>query len=220
MSIILNGWFLSSLVTTLRAAEKFDISHLSSPTVAPLVDAAEVFYVEGFFLTHGSASVLELSTKASKNGKAFALNLSAPFIPQFFTAQLNSVLPYCDIIIANESEAEAYATATGLPNPTDLPAIARAIAISPKANASRPRVVVFTHGAESTVMVTSAEPDAPKVFKVTPIPSEKIVDTNGAGDAFAGGFLGAFVAGKSLDVCVEAGHKMGAMCVQLVSQGF
>lgn len=44
----------------------------------------------------------------------------------------------------------------------------------------------------------------------------EIVDTNGAGDAFAGGFLGAYVAGKDLDECVEVGHKLGSMCVQQV----
>lgn len=44
----------------------------------------------------------------------------------------------------------------------------------------------------------------------------EIVDTNGAGDAFAGGFLGGLVLGKPLDECVIAGHKMGAMNVQQV----
>jgi adenosine kinase len=57
------------LVTTLRAAEKFDQSHLSSPAVAPLVDAAKIFYVEGYLLTHGTESVLELAKKASVKGK-------------------------------------------------------------------------------------------------------------------------------------------------------
>jgi sugar/nucleoside kinase (ribokinase family) len=209
---------ISSLVTTLQAAEMFEQSHLSSPTVAPLVDAANVFYVEGFFLTHGASIVLELSKKASAASKVFALNFSAPFIPQFFGTQLKSVLPYCDIIIGNETEAEAYAAANGLPDTKDLAAIAKAVATSPKSNASRPRVVIFTHGAESTILVSSAEPDSPKVFKVSPIDGKLIVDTNGAGDAFAGGFLGAYVAGKSLDECVEVGHKMGAMCVQLVSR--
>lgn len=83
----------------------------------------------------------------------------------------------------------------------------------PKANA-RTRVVVITQGPESTIVVDGAKPA--KVFPVTPIASELIVDTNGAGDAFAGGFLGAYVAGKSLDESVEVGHKLGAMCVQLV----
>ncbi|KAL4068963.1 Ribokinase-like protein [Scleroderma yunnanense] len=204
-----------SLVTTLRAAEMFEKSHLSSPAVAPLVAAAKVFYVEGFFLTHGTESVLEVSKKASEASKVFVLNLSAPFIPQFFGTQLASVLPYCDIVIGNETEAEAYATKAGLPNPKDLAATAKYIATQPKAN-SRPRIVIFTHGAESTVLVSSENPDSAKIFKVTPVPHDEIVDTNGAGDAFAGGFLGAYVVGKSIDECVEVGHKLGAMSVRLV----
>ncbi|KAF4604639.1 adenosine kinase [Pleurotus pulmonarius] len=205
-----------SLVTTLRAAEKFDKSHLSSAAVAPLVEAAKVYYVEGYFLTHGTESVLELSQKSAAASKTFALNFSAPFIPQFFGAQLQQVLPYCDIIIGNEAEAEAYATANGLPDPKDLPAIAKHIALLPKSNASKPRTVVFTQGAESTVYVTSAAPDSPKVVAVHALTDAEIVDTNGAGDAFAGGFLGAYVADKDLDECVEVGHKLGSMCVQQV----
>lgn len=218
-AVVLTGHH-RSLVTTLQAAEMFEQSHLASPTVAPLVDAANVFYVEGFFLTHGASIVLELSKKASAASKVFALNFSAPFVPSFFGTQLMSVLPYCDIIIGNETEAEAYAAANGLPDTKDLAAIAKAVATSPKSNTSRPRVVIFTHGAESTVLVSSAEPDSPKVFKVSAIDDKLIVDTNGAGDAFAGGFLGAYVAGKSLDECVEVGHKMGAMCVQLIGPQF
>ena len=91
------------------------------------------------------------------------MNLSAPFIAQFFKAQLDSVLPYCDILIGNESEAEAFASAHGLPSPTDLPAVAQTIAALPKTNPSRPRIVVITHGAESTVVVSSADVNNPKV---------------------------------------------------------
>lgn len=201
------------------------------------MDAAKVFYVEGFFLTHGTESVLEVSKKASEASKVnlflylyfsdfllspssqvFVLNLSAPFIPQSFGAQLSSVLFYCDIIIGNETEAEAYATAAGLKDPKDLVATARAIATLPKANKAR-RIVIFTHGPKSTILVSSEDPANPKEYKVTPIPDEQIVDTNGAGDAFAGGFLGAFVAGKTIDECVEVGHKLGAMSVQLVRTG-
>lgn len=39
------------------------------------------------------------------------MNLSAPFIPQFFKSQVDEILPYVDILIGNESEAEAYAAA-------------------------------------------------------------------------------------------------------------
>ena len=142
------------------------------------------------------------------------LNLSAPFIPQFFGVQLQQIIPYCDIIIGNEDEAAAWAEATGFPD-KDLGAIAKALANQPKANPARPRTVIITHGAESTTVVTAGDAE-PKVFPVHALTDAEIVDTNGAGDAFAGGFLGAYVAGKNLEECVEAGHKLGAMCVQLV----
>lgn len=54
----------------------FEKSHLSSPEVAPLIDAARVFYVEGYFLTHGSESALEVSKKSSEAGKVRARRLS------------------------------------------------------------------------------------------------------------------------------------------------
>jgi len=208
-----------SLVTTLRAAEKFEKSHLSSPKVAPLIEGAQFFYVEGFFLTHGTESVLEISKKADL-AKVFLLNLSAPFIPQFFQVQLQQVIPYCDFIIGNESEAEAWAEATGQPDKQDYPAVAKTLASLPKANPSRPRTVIITQGPRSTIVVTASEPDAPKTFPVSPLADEEIVDTNGAGDAFAGGFLGGLVSGKSLDESVLVGHKMGAMSIGQVGPQF
>ena len=42
------------------------------------------------------------------------MNLSAPFLCQFFKDGMDSVLPYCDYIIGNESEAIAYADAHDL----------------------------------------------------------------------------------------------------------
>lgn len=69
-------------MTALRAAEKFEKSHLRSPEVAPCIESARVFYMEGFFLTHGSESALELSKKASEAGKvggpSFPPSASAP----------------------------------------------------------------------------------------------------------------------------------------------
>ena len=208
---------------------------MSTPEVSRLVDGAKYFYVEGYFLTHGLESTLEVAKKASDAGKVraatfsfdcqrhtclcyqvFALNLSAPFIPQFFKVQLEQVFPYCDFVIGNESEAAAWASAVGLVDKSDIPAIAKSIATLPKSNPSRPRTVVITQGSNSTILVSATNPDKPTTFPVDPLTDEQIADTNGAGDAFAGGFLGALVAGKSVDTAVLAGHIMGAMCVQLV----
>ncbi|EUC58331.1 adenosine kinase [Rhizoctonia solani AG-3 Rhs1AP] len=214
-AVILTG-HERSLVTTLRAAEKFNKEHLSSPEVAPLVDGAKFYYVGGFFLTHGVESALVLAKKASETGKTFALNLSAPFICQFFGAQLGQVFPYVDLLIGNESEAAAWAAANGLETTTSLEVIAKTLANLSKINPSRPRTVVITSGPDATIVAKSGQGEDPKTYPVGRLADKEIVDTNGAGDMFAGGLIGALVAGKSLDEAVEAGHKLGAMCVKTI----
>jgi adenosine kinase len=42
------------------------------------------------------------------------MNLSAPFIPQFFKTQLNEILEYVDVLIGNESEAISFAESHNL----------------------------------------------------------------------------------------------------------
>ena len=100
----------------------------------------------------------------------------------------------------------------------DLAIIAKKLAGLHKANTGKPRIVVLTHGAESTVVATSA--DSHETYTVEKLSDDKIVDTNGAGDAFAGGFCGALTVGKKVPEAVEAGHKMGAMCVGQVGPAF
>jgi len=214
-AVVITGQY-RSLVTSLRAAKQFDQSHLFSPAVAPIIDAAEVFYVEGYMLSHGFACVAELCKKVTLASKLVVFNLSAPRIPQQHNAELQDIIPYCDVLIGNEAEAEAWASAVGLPDKKDVNATAKALAILPKSNPSRPRIVIITHGPYSTVLVSSAEPDCPKLFPVLPLTPNQIVDTNGAGDAFAGGFLGALILGKTVEESIEVGHRLGAMCIQLV----
>jgi len=64
-------------------------------------------------LTHGIESLSELAKAASSRGRTVVLNLSAPFIPQFFKVQLEELMPHVDILIGNESEHGAYAQAAG-----------------------------------------------------------------------------------------------------------
>lgn len=141
--------------------------------------------------------------------QVFSINISAPFIAQFFSAQLDEILPLSSLVFGNETEAQTYAEAHKLPNPTDLSAVAQHIADS-KNETGHKRTVIITHGAEPTIVATEGEKET-KTYAVQKV--EDIVDTNGAGDAFAGGVLGALVAGKSIDEAVAVGQKLGAMCI-------
>lgn len=110
------------------------------------------------------------------------MNLSAPFIPQFFKDPLDQTAPYWDILIGNETEALAYAESHNL-DTKDIKEIATAIAKLPKKNTKKPRQVIITQGLDPTIAVV-AKPDGAvelKEFPVHGIEVEKINDTNGAG---------------------------------------
>jgi adenosine kinase len=110
------------------------------------------------------------------------LSLSAPFIAQFFKDQLEQVLPYTDVIIGNEAEAEAFSQSQGW-GITDLVEIGKKMATLPKVNKQRSRIIIITHGTEPTISVVSNAAGELEV-KHTPIRTispQEINDTNGAG---------------------------------------
>lgn len=81
----------------------------------------------------------------------------------------------------------------------------------PKQNGSRARVVVFTQGADPTQVAYNGRVTS---YPVIRLPREKLVDTNGAGDAFVGGFLSQLVVGKTIDECVRAGNYAANVIIQ------
>ncbi|CAI9601849.1 unnamed protein product [Staurois parvus] len=163
---------------------------------------AYIYIFQGFFLTVSPEAILKVATQSTENNKIFCMNLSAPFISQFFKEPLMKVMPYVDILFGNETEAATFAREQGFET-EDIKEIARKAQALPKVNSKRPRVIVFTQGNEDTIMATVDEVVA---FPVLEIDQSKIVDTNGAGDAFVGGFLSQLVSDKALVECVHAGH--------------
>jgi adenosine kinase len=197
-----------SLCANLAAANNYSMEHLKRPEVMAVVEAARVYYSAGFFLTVSPEAMVTVGKHASENGKVFMLNLSAPFLCEFFGEPMAQVMPYADFVFGNESEAAAYAKANGFEG-ASIPEIALRIASLPKASGTHPRTVVITQGKDATVVAVDGSVTS---FDVTPV--EKVVDTNGAGDAFVGGFLSQFLKGASMDVCVEAGHYAAGVVIQ------
>ncbi|EDO18388.1 hypothetical protein Kpol_1013p60 [Vanderwaltozyma polyspora DSM 70294] len=200
-----------SLVTDLGAANSFTPDHLDKHW--SVIEAAKLFYVSGFHLTVSKDAVIKLGKHAKETGKPFILNLSAPFILQFFKQQVEDVLPYTTMVVANESEAAAYAESFGLTcDKEDLAAVAKAIV-----GDSEDRTVVFTHGLEPTIVVTKNET---KSYPVKPLESSKIVDTNGAGDAFAAGMLAGLTEGKPLEKSIDMGQWLAALSIQEIGAAY
>lgn len=200
-----------SLVANLAAANCYSKEkHLDLDANWSLVEKARVYYIAGFFLTVSPDSILKVAKHATDNNKIFGLNLSAPFISQFFKEPLMKVMPYVDIIFGNETEAATFAQEQGFQT-EDIEEIARKVQELPKVNKNRQRIVVFTQGKDDTVATVG---DKVTRFPVLDIDQNDIVDTNGAGDAFVGGFLSELVQEKSLEQCIRAGHYAANVIIQ------
>ncbi|CAJ0936508.1 unnamed protein product, partial [Mesorhabditis belari] len=199
-----------SLCAHLAAAETFTVEHLEDTQHWKFVETAKYFYVGGFFLTVCPPAIMEIAKHAKEHNKIFMLNLSAPFISQFFYEPLSKVLPYVDYLFGNEDEARAFSKASGF-DTEDIHEIALKASQLPKENSKRPRVVVITQGAEPTVV---AQEGKLQEFPVIILPKEKLIDTNGAGDAFVGGFLAEFVREKPLADCISCANYAASEIIQ------
>jgi adenosine kinase len=198
-----------SLIANLAAANTFSVDHLDVARSMDVVQAARIIYVTGFFLTVSVETILRLAKHSVENNKTFVFNLSAPFLIQFFADQMASVMPYADFVFGNEVEAATYGTAKGYG--TDLSEIALKLAAEPKASGTRPRIVIFTQGASETIVACEGKVTS---FPVDALPRELLVDTNGAGDAFVGGFLSQLALGKPISECVRAGNYAARVIIQ------
>eukprot|EP00252_Welwitschia_mirabilis_P004282 TRINITY_DN1457_c0_g1_i1.p1 TRINITY_DN1457_c0_g1~~TRINITY_DN1457_c0_g1_i1.p1 ORF type:complete len:342 (-),score=77.80 TRINITY_DN1457_c0_g1_i1:307-1332(-) len=199
-----------SLVANLSAANCYKSEHLKQPEIWAYVEKAKFYYIAGFFLTVSPESILLVAEHATQNGKTFMMNLSAPFICEFFQEKLMKVFPYMDYVFGNETEARTFARVQGW-NTEDVSEIALKMVELPKASENRKRVAVITQGADPVVV---AQDGKVTLFPVIALPKENLVDTNGAGDAFVGGFLSQLVVGKPIEECVRAGSYAANVIIQ------
>jgi len=199
-----------SLCANLAAANCYDKSHFDTPEIQALLAQTKIVYIAGFFLTVSPPTIMAIGKELAECGKTFCLNLAAPFIPQFFTAPLNEAINYADFVFGNESEAAIYGETVGWGK--DVANCALKLAALPKASGARPRVVVFTQGKDPTIVACGGVISS---FPVTLLPKEKLVDTNGAGDSFVGGFLAMLAKGCDLATCVNAGHYAARQIIQV-----
>ncbi|XP_076931664.1 adenosine kinase 2-like [Bidens hawaiensis] len=199
-----------SLVANLSAANCYKPDHLKRPENWALVEKAKYIYIAGFFLTVSPESIQLVGQHVAATNKVFIMNLSAPFICEFFKDAQDKALPYVDYVFGNETEARTYSKVHGWET-DNVEEIAIKISQLPKASGAHKRITVITQGADPVVV---AQDGKVTKYPVVFLPKEKLDDTNGAGDAFVGGFLSQMVLEKPIAECVRAGCYASNVIIQ------
>ena len=188
-----------SMSTFLGATAELDASSLHAKDIAK----SKVYYMEGYLAASASGldAAMQGRALAHASGVALALTLSDMTMINFCRAGLEAMvgspdLGTLDYLFCNEEEAQVWC------GTTDLVQVCKDMA-------GLARVVCLTRSAKGCLVLENGGQTAVAAAQV------RAVDTNGAGDMFAGAFLYAVTHGHShAEAAFLANHAAGAVVSQ------
>lgn len=159
-----------------------------------VIASAAILYLEGYLWDpeEPRAAMKDAIAVARSHGRKVAFTLSDGFVIDRHRDDFNALINggQIDILFANEAEIAS------LTQTDDFEAaIARVAPLVP--------LLVVTRGPDGAIALTGGER-----YSVAAEPVDEVVDTTGAGDLFAAGFLSGQAQGRS----IEDSLVMGAVC--------
>ncbi|QDH16654.1 adenosine kinase [Swingsia samuiensis] len=185
-----------TMFTYLGACTEFTPSDVDKETV----ESARITYLEGYLYDkpQAQAAFEQAAQFARQAGNKVALTLSDTFCVERHRAAFRALVAgHIDILFANEAEILAlYET-------SDFDSASQQIA-------KETQLAVLTRAEKGAVVVAGEDR-----FDV-PTQPVKVVDTTGAGDAFAAGFLAGLSKGRDLQKCAQLGNEAAAAIITRV----
>ena len=180
-----------TMTTFLGAAAQLDPSDVDPA----IIEAAAVVYLEGYLFDPEPArrAFAKAAGLARASGRMIALTLSDAFVVERHRgALLGFIDSEVDILFANESEITAlYQTAS--------------FEEAAEAVRGKAKIAAITRGKLGSTIIAGDE-----TCHVDAVPIEKVVDTTGAGDQYAAGFLHGLARGLSYSHCGRLGSLAAA----------
>ena len=173
------------------------------------VDNSRIFYIEGYMVTseENFSAVTSVLKNINSDNTLKALSLSDAGIVHGFKDKFKEIESYgIDMIFCNDDEAVAFSGAENLEEAIEF-------------YKKQSYIIAITKGAEGSIVIKEGE----EIFS----PAEKIIpiDTNGAGDMYAGSFMHAFLNGCDISECARFSNYASSKVVEtfgprLTSEGY
>jgi sugar/nucleoside kinase (ribokinase family) len=170
--------------------------HLNPDDVdAKTVESAKIIYLEGYLFDPHEArrAFAKAAGIARASERLIALTLSDAFVVhRHREALLGFIDSEVDILLANEAELTAL---------FETPSFDAAV----RALRGRAKLAAITRGEKGSTVIAGD-----MIHDIPAEPVEKVVDTTGAGDQYAAGFLFGLAKGRTLDICGRLGALAAA----------
>ena len=160
-----------------------------------VIEAAKIVYLEGYLFDAEAArrAFAKAAGLAHASGRMIAITLSDGFVVERHREGLLGFLEtQVDLVFANETEL------TALFQTSDFDAAVDAMR-------GKVKIAAVTRSEKGSVIIAGGE-----TFAVPAFPVEKVVDTTGAGDQYAAGFMFGLATGRPLNVCGQLGSLAAA----------
>ena len=160
-----------------------------------LIAAAQVTYLEGYLFDppQAKAAFRKAAELAHAAGRKVSLTLSDAFCVDRYRAEFRALIAgHVDILFANEAEiGSLYET-------KDFDRALEAVR-------GHCEIACLTRSEKGSVVVTAAE-----AHPIPAAPVDRLIDTTGAGDLYASGFLFGLTHGRDLALCGRLGSLAAA----------
>ncbi|OUY06045.1 adenosine kinase [Acinetobacter populi] len=159
---------------------------------------AKWLYIEGYLATSPTAhqAVAEARQIAKAHGVKIAISLSDPAMVQYAKSGLDQLIDDgVDVLFCNEQEALMYTKALSIEQASE-------------ALLNIARTVVITLGSKGALIGAKN-----RAIQMVVGEAVEALDSNGAGDAFAGGFLYALTQDKTVEQAAKIGNIVAAKVV-------
>ncbi len=203
------------LLTDIQASNKLSLEYVMKKL--DIISQANLLLIEGYFVIYKHDIVKLLASHFASKKKKIAFTLSAPFMVEKFYDKMLEISNMSNLLFCNEDEAFEFAKI----NSNNYEEISLKIhyMLTPF-----DRLLIITCGSKPTVIskydYVQNKLDFIIMSSVYKIENHELVDTNGCGDSFVGGFLSQYIKSASIEKCAKAGNWAASVVIRNIGCSF
>jgi adenosine kinase len=177
----------------------------------------DALLIEGYFIKERFEIIKSLCLRFKIKKKIVILTLGSVDTVEKNYDKVIELVNCSDLVVGNMEELETLLGEKGLKDEDIFEKLSKKLV-------SKSRLFVVTNGKKGVILAKYNYKKGNMDFVLHSFPSqvknEEIVDLNGAGDAFLGGFLSQYMQGKSFEACCKAGNDVAGVIIRNIGCTF